>query len=933
MTLSSPVTDRPTRTYDVFISYRRIEASYVAGWLHDYFTSRLGHDCVFLDIDAIRPGLEFMNVIHAAIAEAKVMLVMIGPRWATRADGTSRLAAPEDPVRIEVEAAFARGLRVIPLLLDGASLPASTQLPPSMARILDLNAVPISRSMFRQQLNDLLHDIADVLPNAAGLPLPDDAPPDAAPRPRANASSREAEQRSRLLTKLLQIYGGYLRQSVQDDRVLRMPLRLCTRPDAVRRPADILLPLGQRTDHLATEEGSLLTLLDKAGGMNGDGLLVLGGPGAGKSTALMELAIELLHRAVEGPDLPIPVYLPLKQWGPGRLPIATWVVQELVELYEMPDSLAERWTSGRQLLFLLDGLDELPRREQRAACVAGINRFQRFSREYRLPLVVTARPYEYDTLPEPLELDNAVEILPLAPELVERRLAEVGPAMRGVLDALHNDPGMRPMLTSPLLLSMITRTYADGGTGGDVVGENRTARLFTGYVEQRFALERRARRGRPNAFPPEATIRWLSALAATMTRHEQAVFVLGRLSADWLPRRANRWLVNVLPGLLVGIACLDPWGMFPGTYASLRGCLIVVLAAIVTEPVLPALRSPVPSPWTWSWRAVRARLSGSVVATVIVSAAFALVDGAAAPDGGVLDTRSLVERLVAIGVAVVLLSGVVPGTGRSTVGRRVNRRPPFLWAVCVGVTLALSAGVARALTSGTTAGTLLALSWVLLGSIGAWLVGTSGPAERVSWSWRPALRPTTPVLLAIATGSLAFVGYWLSAGPLMGLEAALIFFVCTAAVAILLAGLERARIPVYVTPNEAIWRSFRSAILVGAAAFVLLGAVAGGINMVFDPDPDAVSAALGDVVAFGVQLALVIAMSYGLGSVAQHWLLRILIWRARVSPLRYGRWLDYAVSLKLLYRSGGGYTFIHGLLQEHFARGHGDAGSDHDAIQ
>jgi hypothetical protein len=922
--------DQNVRTYDVFISYRRLEASYSAGWLHDYFSSRLGHDRVFLDIDAIRPGVEFWSVIRAAIADAKVMLVLIGPRWATYPDGTSRLADPADPVRIEVEAAFARDLLVIPLLLDGASLPAPTQLPPSLARLRGLNAVSIDRDMFRERLDDLLRVIANVLPAATQMPPPDDAPPDPGRSKRANAGRRDAEQRSRLLTKLLQLYGDYLRQAVHDDRVLQIPLHLRPRPELVRRPADVLLPLGRPVDDRGTSEGSLLNLLDETGGMEGDGLLVLGGAGAGKSTALVELAVELLHRAVEDPDHPVPVYLPLRQWGTRRLPIATWVVQELVELYEVPDSLAERWTSGRQLLFLLDGLDELPRREQRAACVAGINRFQRFGREFRLPLVVTARRYEYATLPQPLELENAVEILPLSPDLVERRLADSG-VMHGVLDAIHDDPDLRPMLASPLLLSMITRTFADGGTG-PVVGDDRAEGLFTGYVEERFALERRARGGTSNAYPPDATTRWLSALAATMTRQQQVVFLLGRLSTDWLPRRAARWVVDALPGLLIGIACLVPWGLFGGSYAGLRACLILVLAAAVTVPMLEELRSPAPPTWTWSWRAAWARLPGSMVTTVSVSAVLAVVDGAAALDsigasGGLaLDTASFLERLAAVGVAVVALSGGVRRAGPIS-SRRVGQRPARRWALCVGVTFALCGGVARTITAGPAAGLLLALTWMLLSGIGAWLVGTSGPAERVSWSLRRALRSKMPTLSGIVAGGLAFVGYGLYAGPRTGLEAALTFAVCTAAVTALIAGLERAGIPVYVTPNEATWRSFRSGMLVGVGAFVVLGGVAGGLVLLIAHDPDVGELALSVAVAFGFQLALVIAMTYGLGSALQHWLLRILLWQTRVLPLRLGKFLDYAVSLKLLYRSGGGgYTFVHGLLQDHFTRGHSSAG-------
>ena len=225
-----------------------------------------------------------------------------------------------------------------------------------------------------------------------------------------------------------------------------------------------------------------------------------------------------------------------------------------------------------------------------------------------------------------------------------------------------------------------------------------------------------------------------------MIRQQQVVFILCRLSADWLQGRAARWAVDALPGPLIGIACLAPWGLFPGLYASLRACLIVVLAAAVTVPVLDALRLPTPPAWTWSWRAAWARLGGSMATTVTVSVAFALVDGAAALDSNgppgrlALDTVSLGERLAAVGVAVVALSGVVPSTGPIT-SRRVGQRPAFRWAVYVAITFALCGGLARAITSGPAAGVTLALSWALLSGIGAWLVGTSGPAERVSWSW------------------------------------------------------------------------------------------------------------------------------------------------------------------------------------------------------
>ena len=244
MTLQERAPDRPVTTFDVFISYRHVETSFAAGWLHDYLTSRLGRDRVFLDADAILPGLEFMSVIHSAIAAAKVMLVLIGPRWMSGDDGTSRLADPADPVRIEVESAFARDLLVIPLLVDDAPMPTRDQLPSSMARLVELNAVRITRDLFRERLDTLLTAIAEVLPEVTDLSPPSEAPPRPPRAVNTADGDLDGEQRLRLLAKLSSIYADILRQALHDDQVVEMPLRLRERPGKVRRPLDVLLDLG-----------------------------------------------------------------------------------------------------------------------------------------------------------------------------------------------------------------------------------------------------------------------------------------------------------------------------------------------------------------------------------------------------------------------------------------------------------------------------------------------------------------------------------------------------------------------------------------------------------------------------------------------------------------------------------------------------------------
>jgi len=928
--------ERPATTFDVFISYRRVETSYAAGWLHEYFASRLGQERVFLDIDAIRPGLDFMSVIESAVATAKVMLVLIGPRWASQADGTSRLADPSDPVRVEVELALARDLLVIPLLLDDAPMPTHDRLPSSMARLAELNAVRISRDLFRQQLDNLLEVIADVLPEATDLSPPVDPPPYPA-RVAATANrDPDGEHRPRLLSKLSLIYGDILRQALHDDQVVEMPLRLRERPEKVRRLADVLLPHGRRTDRLVAEGATLLDVLDKHAGMDGDGLLIVGEPGAGKSVALVALAAELLVRAQRDPQHPVPVYLPLKHWGRRRLPFSTWLVQELVDLYEMPGPLAQRWTSGGQLFFLLDGLDELPRREDRIACVAGISSFQRFGRQHRLPLIVAARPYEYDTLPEPLELENAIEILPLQPDAVERRLADAGSPMRGVLEVIRGDATARSMLTSPLLLSLITRTYAGGvGSGATrAVGGDRLSGLFVSYVEERFALERSTRDNRKTSYRPTATRRWLSSLAAAMIEKQQSIFVLGQLSADWLPGRGDRWFVKLLPGLLFGMTFLVPVGLAGSTYAALVSWLVVTLGAGLTVGRASIFTTATAVRWAWSWRAALASVASSAAAALAVSLAFSALDinaialgrdGPSGPTGS--DVARILERFVAVGIALMVLAGIelIPDPGGKQLPRR---RAALQWAICVGLVLALATGIARTITSGPAEGGRIAGEWAILGGLGAWLTANSGPAERVSWSWRRATKSTrSACTLATVFGIGVFASFGLFAGPKNGFYAGATVATCAAVSTSLVAGLDRASIPVYVTPNEATRRSFLSGLLIGAIAFLLFAVAIASLMLLLTAGRPDLGLALAASIAFGFPIAMVIALTFGIGSAAQHWVMRVVLWRSAIAPLRYGRWLNYVVSLKLLYRTGGGgYVFVHGLMQEYFAQREDDFG-------
>jgi hypothetical protein len=129
----------------VFISYRRSESSSEAGRLFDYLEQELGPENVFKDVDSISGGADFREAINDFLARAELVLVLIGRDWANIQDetGARRLDSPKDFVRMEVSAALAAGSRVIPLLLNDADMPSSSELPEELQALTYRNALKL----------------------------------------------------------------------------------------------------------------------------------------------------------------------------------------------------------------------------------------------------------------------------------------------------------------------------------------------------------------------------------------------------------------------------------------------------------------------------------------------------------------------------------------------------------------------------------------------------------------------------------------------------------------------------------------------------------------------------------------------------------------------------------------------------------------------
>jgi hypothetical protein len=156
----------------IFVSYRRQEESHLVGRLYDnYLVDHFGEDRVFVDVDTIKPGMNFAAEIIRAVTACQVLLVIIGPAWLTAADkrGRRRLDDPDDFVRLEIGTGLAtHGVSVIPVLADGAAMPSQHDLPGDLASLAPLQALTIRYESFHNDAGRLIKAIERVLETLRG---------------------------------------------------------------------------------------------------------------------------------------------------------------------------------------------------------------------------------------------------------------------------------------------------------------------------------------------------------------------------------------------------------------------------------------------------------------------------------------------------------------------------------------------------------------------------------------------------------------------------------------------------------------------------------------------------------------------------------------------------------------------------------------------
>jgi hypothetical protein len=151
---------------NIFISYRRGDSAGHAGRIHDRLEREFGRDPLFMDVDAIPLGSDFVKVLSAEVDKCGVLLAVIGPGWldARDVDGQRRLDNENDFVRVEISSALRRDIPLIPILLDGARVPKVDQLPEEMRGLSRRHGLEVRHASFHADMDKLVNALRATRP-------------------------------------------------------------------------------------------------------------------------------------------------------------------------------------------------------------------------------------------------------------------------------------------------------------------------------------------------------------------------------------------------------------------------------------------------------------------------------------------------------------------------------------------------------------------------------------------------------------------------------------------------------------------------------------------------------------------------------------------------------------------------------------------------
>jgi hypothetical protein len=436
---------------------------------------------------------------------------------------------------------------------------------------------------------------------------------------------------------------GVLKKSLYNEMKIEIGFELL--PDAVEHPWNTVLQMPDITTSPIPCNKKILEVFNDTS----QSLIILGESGAGKTTALLELASQSIQLAEKDLDKKIPVVFNLLTWTPNKK-IQAWILDEFYYRYKIPPYIGKYWVENNKLMFLLDGLDEV-KEEYRNKCVQEINNFLA---DQIISIAICCRKNEYGMLEKKVDLQGGILLQPLSSEQTRKYLQRAGHKFIAIFNSFNKDAqtDFRDFLNTPLMISIFLLAYKNASIQEIIMlvkSKDKRKQLFDFYINQMFK-----RRGKSYIYTEEQTKNWLTWLANQMMEKGLSEFHIEDIQSNWIgisKRKKNVVILSTYSLMLMGFVI----GIFLGYEWLILGVFLGVIffsIARIDYDKNPAYKIK----WSWTWGKVNYGIRG------IIKDEIALHDK---PD---LSIRNSLRNFVVVFLMASLIMGLLFGLLAGLIG-------------------------------------------------------------------------------------------------------------------------------------------------------------------------------------------------------------------------------------------------------------------------
>jgi NACHT domain len=614
-------------------------------------------------------------------------------------------------------------------------------------------------------------------------------------------------------------------------------------------------------------------------------LLILGAPGAGKTTALLSLAEQLVYGAISQPRTVIPVIFELSTWQNDNQSIQAWLIDQLYDLHggNRKSKLYEQWLERQVLLPLLDGLDELGLERQKK-CTEKLNEFA----EHYPQLVVCCRVKEFEAVDIKLRnLRGAVCLQSLSDSQIQHYLdtlkrpelwgaIQTTPSLQAMLEpTTEGDPGL---LRVPLFVKLVADVYDPQQPISS------KADLLDKYIDRQLSFDKREidRRKELNEYPwayktvkqePDwkktcYTLNWMARNLQTDNKVEFLIEHMQPSSIDpiWMePLRLQQRY-----HLIFGIIFLLIGGLISGLISGLNiGLITVLMIGLIIGLMIGLIFKPM-----------------MIVRMMIVLIPILKIGQMIGLNIGLMNTRLISDPMISTIMIIGLTIGLISGSifGWINILLKIEPVEAFQISISISERQELLASLRSGLISRPIS---MLIRCSIMGLIMGLIIG---------------------LISAVTSGQIIILMFGLMFGLLMfALIISLYIGLNTVPQIFRIINGLRQELKLRSYPNQGIWKSLHNQILITTIFLI-------PIILLLIPF------FLLQYWQIGLFIALFFGFAVGGGKAClQHLSLRIVLWQSGL-PWNFARFLNYCIERRLLLRVGGSYRFLHRELLDHFAQ-------------